>query len=407
MSFWKTLKVAWEGLMMNKARSLLTTLGVIIGVAAVIVMLAVSAGAEAEIADQINALGANLILIMPSFSRGGFARGAMPATLTYNDLAQIEANMTNILGVSAEQNTSQTVATANDTLTDVSIVGTTPGFTAVREYPVAVGRFILDSDNAYAAKVAVLGYDVATEFFGDAQSAIGQKVKIGTAQCIVVGVMSSKGVVGNTDYDSRVYVPITLVFKKFSYARFGSDRLNVVYVSADSRKDMTLVMSELDTVLLKDPGDDRGRAGVQLTTQDSIINAQASTTATFRNLLGWVAAISLVVGGIGIMNIMLVSVSERTREIGLRQALGARPRDVRLQFLLEAFVLSLLGGLAGIIIGVGGSILFNALGTMRTQIVVASVPLSFGAAAAVGIFFGYYPATQAAQLDPIVALRHE
>ncbi len=407
MSFWKTLKVAWEGLLMNKARSLLTTLGVIIGVAAVIVMLAVSAGAEAEIADQINALGANLILIMPSFSRGGFGPGAMPATLTYNDLAQIEANMTNILGVSAEQNTSQNVSTANDTLTDVSIVGTTPGFTAVREYTVAVGRFIIDSDNAYAAKVAVLGYDVATELFGDPQSAIGQSVKIGTAQCTVVGVMSSKGVVGNTDYDSRVYIPITLVFKKFSYARFGSDRLNVVYVSADSRKDMTLVMSELDTVLMRILGTTSAAPGFQLTTQDNIINAQASTTATFRNLLGWVAAISLVVGGIGIMNIMLVSVSERTREIGLRQALGARPRDVRLQFLLEAFMLSLLGGLAGIVVGVGGSILFNALGTMRTQIVVASVPLSFGAAAAVGIFFGYYPATQAAQLDPIVALRHE
>ena len=407
MSFWKTLKVAWEGLMMNKARSLLTTLGVIIGVAAVIVMLAVSAGAEAEIADQINALGANLIMIMPSFTRGGFGPGAMPASLTYDDLAQIEANTTNILGISAEQNTSQDVKAPNGSLSDVSIVGTTSGFTAVREYQVAEGRFIIDSDNAYAAKVAVLGYDVATELFGDPQAAIGQWVKIGTAKCTVVGVMAAKGVVGNTNYDSRVYIPITLVFKKFTWARFGSDRLNVVYVSADSKKDMDIVMAQLDTVLVKILGTTAAAPGFSLTTQDSIINAQASTTETFRNLLGWVAAISLVVGGIWIMNIMLVSVSERTREIGLRQALGARPRDVQLQFLLEAFVLSLLGGLAGIVVGVGGSVLFNALGTMRTEIVVASIPLSFGASAAVGIFFGYYPATQAAQLDPIVALRHE
>jgi len=144
-----------------------------------------------------------------------------------------------------------------------------------------------------------------------------------------------------------------------------------------------------------------------LMTQDSIIDTQSSTTETFRNLLAWVAAVSLVVGGIGIMNIMLVSVSERTREIGLRQALGARPRDVRLQFLLEAIMLSLLGGLAGVIVGIGGSIVFNALGSMRTEIVPLSIPLSFGASAIVGIFFGYYPANQASKLDPIVALRHE
>ncbi|MCU0522927.1 MAG: ABC transporter permease [Anaerolineae bacterium] len=407
MSFLKTLKVAWEGLMMNKARSLLTTLGVIIGVAAVIVMLAVSAGAEAEIADQINALGANLIMIMPSFTRGGFGPGAMPATLVYDDLAEIESRMTNILGVSAEQTTTQDVKAADGSLSDVSIVGTTPGFTAVREYKVAAGRFIIATDNENAAKVAVLGYDVATELFGSAEAAIGQWVKVGDAKCTVVGVMASKGVVGNTDYDSRIYIPITLVFKKFTWARFGGDRLSVVYVSAASKDAMGSVMAELKTVVMKILGTTATAPGFSLTTQESIITAQASTTETFRNLLGWVAAISLVVGGIGIMNIMLVSVSERTREIGLRQALGARPRDVQLQFLLEAFVLSLLGGLAGIAVGVGGSLLFDALGTMRTEIVAASIPLSFGASAAVGIFFGYYPATKAAQLDPIVALRHE
>ncbi len=407
MSFSKTLKVAWEGLMMNKARSLLTTLGVIIGVAAVIVMLAVSAGAEAEIADQINALGANLVMVMPSFTRGGFGAGRMPAMLEYDDLAPIEAQLTHILGISAEQTTTQDVKSDSGSLSDVAIVGTTPGFTAVREYAVAVGRFIIETDNDNAAKVAVLGSDVALELFGNAEAAIGQAVKIGTAKCTVVGVMASKGLVGNTDYDSRIYIPITLVFKKFTWARFGAEQLSVVYVSAESKEAMDDVKAQLSTVVMKALGTTPAAPGFSLTTQDSIIDAQASTTETFRNLLGWVAGISLVVGGIGIMNIMLVSVSERTREIGLRQALGARPRDVQLQFLMEAFMLSLVGGLVGIAAGVGGSVLFNALGTMRTEIVVASIPLSFGASAAVGIFFGYYPATKAARLDPIVALRHE
>ena len=198
-----------------------------------------------------------------------------------------------------------------------------------------------------------------------------------------------------------------MIFKKFTNARFGGDRVRLVYVSAENRETMNDVMTQLSELIMQILDTDAMSPGFQLMTQDSIIDAQASTTETFRNLLAWVAAVSLVVGGIGIMNIMLVSVTERTREIGLRQALGARPRDVQLQFLFEAVVLSMIGGLVGVIVGVGGSYLFNELGTMRTEIVTASVPLAFGAAAAVGIFFGYYPATKAAQLDPIVALRRE
>jgi len=213
--------------------------------------------------------------------------------------------------------------------------------------------------------------------------------------------------VGNTDYDSRVYVPLTVVFKKFTHARFGGDTIRMIYVSAESRGVMDDVMSQVSTLLIRRHDVDPAAPDFNVITQDSIINAQASTTATFRNLLAWVAAISLVVGGIGIMNIMLVSVTERTREIGLRQALGARPRDVRLQFLLEAVMLSLIGGIVGVLVGVGVSYAFNELGTMRTELVIASIPLAFGSAAAVGVFFGYYPATKAAQLDPIEALRRE
>jgi len=407
MSLWRTFKVAWEGLTLNKVRSFLTTLGVIIGVGAVIVMMAVSAGAEAEIADQINALGANLIMVMPSMSRGGFGAGSgPPPSLAYDDLAAIEERVTGINGISADQNSTQDVKGGNTTLEDISIIGTTADFTAVREYTVAQGRFLTDEDNDRTNKVAVLGYDIAQELFGDT-SPVGQSVKIDTTRFTVVGVMAQKGVVGNTDYDSQVYIPITVVFKKFTNQRFGGDRLRVVYVSAESKETMDSVMTQLSKVIMQVLDTTPESPGFALTTQDSIIDAQASTTEAFRNLLGWVAGISLVVGGIGIMNIMLVSVTERTREIGLRQALGARPRDVRLQFLLEAVMLSLIGGLVGVLAGVGGSYLFNELGTMRTELVPASVPLAFGAAAAIGIFFGYYPATQAAQLDPIVALRRE
>ncbi len=408
MSLSQTFRVAWEGLTLNKGRSILTALGVIIGVAAVIVMLAVSAGAEAEIADQINALGANLIMIMPSFSQGGFGGGAQPS-LEYEDIAAIAQNVSGINGVSAEQTTTQIVKAGSTTLEDISIVGTTAGFPDVREYAVATGRFVTDNDNGQETKAAVLGYDIAQELFGDVSAAVGQSIKIGStasgATFTVVGVMAEKGVVGNTDYDSRVYIPITVVFSKFVNERFGGDSVRTIYVSAESQETMDSVMSQVTDLLVERHGVDPTQPDFSITTQDSIIDTQASTTEAFRDLLGWVAGVSLVVGGIGIMNIMLVNVTERTREIGLRQALGARSRDVQMQFLLEAIILSLAGGLIGVLCGVGGSYLFDALGTMNTVLVSKSIPLAFAAAAVVGIFFGYYPATQAAQLEPIVALR--
>ena len=410
----RTLKVAWEGLTLNKVRSLLTTLGIIIGVAAVILMLAISAGAEAEIADQINALGANLIMVMRSFSRAGPGAGGTDSSLSYDDVEAIAQNVTGINGVTAEQGTTQDVRASSTgiTLEGVSIVGVTADFPAVREYDVAIGRFLTTEENDREAKVAVLGYGIAQELFGDpstgsGQNPIGQKVKIGSSSFTVVGVMAEQGVVGNTDYDARVYIPITVVFEKYTNSRFNSDNVRLIYVSAESQEAMDSVIIQVTDLLVETHDVDPIQPDFSVMTQSSIIDAQASTTEAFRDLLGWVAAVSLIVGGIGIMNIMLVSVTERTQEIGLRQALGARPSDVRLQFLLEAIVLSLAGGLIGVLVGVGGSYLSNVLETMRTELVPVSVPLAFIAAAAVGIFFGYYPATKAAQLDPIEALRHE
>ncbi len=408
MSFLRTFKLAWEGLALNKARSFLTTLGVIIGVAAVIVMLAVSAGAEAEIADQINTLGTNLIMVSPVFSRGGFGPQARSSgvSLTYDDIEAISQNVTGINGVSADQQTSQEIKFGDTLLTGVPVVGTTAGFPQVRELEVAMGRFLTDEDNQRVKKVVVLGADVATELFGET-SPLGQKVTIGTKHFTVVGVMKVKGVLGSTDFDGQVYVPLTVVFKVFMPSRFGGTNIRMLYVSAEDRGQLDKVIDQVISLLNKRHDVDPTTTAFQTMTQDSIIEAASSTTESFRNLLAWVAAVSLVVGGIGIMNIMLVSVTERTREIGLRQAMGARPADVRRQFLLEAVTLSLLGGLIGVLLGVGGSYLFGALGSMRTQLVPASIPLAFGAAAFVGVFFGYYPATKAAQLDPIEALRRE
>ncbi len=409
MSLWRTIKMAWEGLTLNKARSFLTTLGVIIGVAAVIVMLAVSAGAEAEIADQINALGANLIMVMRARLPGSFSRGGGGSTLVYEDVEAIAANVSGINGVSAEQGTTQDVKapSAGVTLEGISIMGVTPDFPAVREYEVEVGSFFADEENDRKSKVAVLGYGIAQDLFGE-MSPLGQQIKIGSTNFAVIGVMEEKGMVGNTDFDGQAYIPITVVFQKFSTgSKLGGDSVRVIYVSAESQEMMDSVIVQVTDLLIERHDVDPMQPDFMLMTQNTIIEAQTSATEAFRNLLAWVAGVSLLVGGIGIMNIMLVSVTERTREIGLRQALGARPRDVQLQFLLEAIALSLAGGLIGVFTGVGGSYLFDALGTMRTELVPASIPLAFAAAAIVGIFFGYYPATKAAQLDPIEALRRE
>jgi putative ABC transport system permease protein len=402
MKFSTILKVAWEGLTINKVRSILTTLGVIIGVGAVIIMLSVSAGAEAAIAEQINALGANLVIVSPT---RGIPRASQ--NLALSDAYAIQENVTNIIGVSAEQQSGlQTIKANGSSLESISLIGTTADFPEVRDYPLLEGRYFTTQEDDRKAKVAVLGAGIAADLFGQT-TAVGQTLTIGSTRLTVIGVMAPKGIVGDTDYDGRVYLPINLVLDKFSPSgRMAADRVRTIYVMAESADELPGVISQINSLLVTRHDVDPASPGFTIQTQQDIISTQEATTAAFRDLLAWVAGISLLVGGIGIMNIMLVSVTERTREIGLRQALGARPADVLLQFLLEAVILSLVGGLVGVVAGIGGSYLFG-LGSMRTELVPASIPLAFGAAAAVGIFFGFYPARQAAQLDPIEALRRE
>ncbi len=404
-------RISWEALTKNKIRSILTTLGIIIGVAAVIMVISISAGTEATISDQITSLGSDLIFITPNFTRGGpqiFTENSKGG-LIYSDAAAIDQQVPGVLGVTVEQGSTQTVKANGVTLDSIAILGTTTDFPAVRGMTIASGNFFTQTSLDTKQGVAILGSGLAQQLFGNSDP-IDQYVTIGGNQLVVIGVFAPRGSVGGTDYDARLYLPITVVFQKFTpseFARFIGDRVRLIYVKVDPTQTLSDVILQIQLVLYKRHNVTAANPDFSITTQQDIISTQESTTAAFRSLLAWVAGVSLLVGGIGIMNIMLVSVTERTREIGIRQSVGATTDDIRIQFLAEALLLSIVGGALGAIVGIGGSVLFGSVSGLRTVIVPSSIFLAFGSAAFIGIFFGYYPANRAAQLDPIDALRYE
>ena len=408
MKLSEAARIAWEAILKNKIRSFLTMLGIIIGVAAVIIMVGISAGTEATIQEQITSLGSNLIFVQGSMKRGGPGQ-APTGGLVFDDAAAIQDGVSGVTSVVVEQNSSESVKFGDVTLESISILGTTSGFISVRDMDIGDGRYFTDKEIDRKQKMVVLGFSIAQELFGE-DDPINQVITVGTTKMTVIGVMAEKGLVGTTDYDSYVFMPITVVFQKFTpsmFARIMGDSIRMIYVEVDPEQNIDDIITQVELLLVKRHDLTLDTADFTVTTQQDIISTQESTTAAFRSLLAWVAGVSLIVGGIGIMNIMLVSVTERTREIGIRQAVGATPNDIRMQFLAEALMLSIIGGLIGIVVGVGGSYIFGSLSDMRTVVQPGSVILAFSSAAIVGAFFGYYPANQAAKLDPIDALRYE
>ncbi len=409
MAVGEILRVAWESITRNALRSLLTMLGIIIGVASVIIMISISAGTEAAIEEQITSLGSNLVYIMGGFSRSGPGLGSQAGGLVYDDTFAIAEKVSGVAGVVVEQNSTALVKVGNVSIDSVEIVGTTPDYPSVRDMVVASGRFISQLELDREVKVAVLGSSLAEELFGE-DDPINQTITAGDVKLTVVGVMAERGLVGGEDYDSRLIVPITVVFQKFApsqFARFMGDRVRMIVVEIAEGANMDDTILQIELLLARRHDVSLDEPDFMISTQQDIISTQEATTEAFRTLLAWVAGVSLIVGGIGIMNIMLVSVTERTREVGLRQSVGATPNDIRWQFLTEALLLSLFGGAIGAVAGVGGAWMFGVLGDMRTVVVPLSILLAFSSAAAVGVFFGFYPANRAAQLDPIEALRYE
>ena len=404
------LRIAWEALFKNKVRSLLTMLGIVIGVAAVIVMISISAGTEATIRDQITGLGSNLLYVRQSFSQGG-ARGLGQNSngLVYEDAWAVADQITGVQGVVVEMDSSETIKYNTVTLDSITIQGTSPDFPSVRDITVASGHFFTMTDLDRKNKVAVIGYDLAEQLFGDADP-VGETITVGTTKLRVIGVMAEKGTVGNVDFDSQLFIPITVVFQKFTpstFARIVGDNVRQIVVEVKEDASLEEVQQKILLLLAKRHDVSVSDEKYSISSQQDIIATQESTTSAFRSLLSWVAGVSLLVGGIGIMNIMMVSVTERTREIGIRQSIGATPNDIRLQFLSEALLLSLFGGLIGVLLGISGAMIYGSVSSLRTVIVPSSIILAFSSSAAVGIFFGFFPANQAANLDPIEALRYE
>jgi putative ABC transport system permease protein len=406
------LRISWEAIGRNKIRSILTMLGIIIGVAAVIIMVAISAGTEATIQENITGLGSNLIFVTSNFSRNGPPNMANPGDssgLVFDDATAIEEGVVGVTAVVVEQTSTQTVKVGKTSLEDIALQGTTEGFPAVRDMKMSAGRYFNQKEVDQKTKVAVLGSSLAAELFGD-ENPIGQVATVGSTKLTVIGVLAKKGTVGEVDYDSRLYTPITVIFDRFvdsPFARIRGDQVRMIYVKVTDAKTIDNIILQIKLLLAKRHDTTLDNLDVTITTQQDVITAQGSTTAAFRSLLAWVAGVSLLVGGIGIMNIMLVSVTERTREIGIRQAVGAAPADILLQFLTEALLLSMVGGILGMLTGFAGSWTFSKVSDMRTVVQPASILLAFGSAAVVGVFFGFYPAHKAAQLEPIEALRYE
>jgi putative ABC transport system permease protein len=402
----ETIRVALGALRANKLRSLLTMLGIVIGVAAVIAVVALGNGAQKAVNDRIAALGTTLLTVNPGqVQQGGVRTGGGGARLTVDDAKALVDRGQKIAAVQPEMQGQLQVSYLNKN-TNTSIVGVTANYPVVRKFEMQTGRFFTNTEDLSRQRVAVLGPAVVDNLGLQAPEAVvGEAIRIRGIQFTVVGVFKSKGQTnGFNNPDDQILIPITT-------ARFrvlGSNRIRSISVLAPTEDDIPETMADIEKILRREhklrPGKDDD---FQIRNQADFLNTLGETTQVFSLLLAGIAAVSLLVGGIGIMNIMLVSVTERTREIGIRKALGATKLNILFQFLIEAVVLCLMGGALGIIVGAGGAVLFHRLAGWNTDVGASSVVIAFLFSAFVGIVFGVYPARRAAGLDPIVALRYE
>jgi putative ABC transport system permease protein len=425
MRFFITLKMALRALRRNTMRSVLTGLGIIIGVAAVIAMVSIGNGAKAQVQAAIASLGDNLVLVGPgNQGQGGGVRSGFggATTLTPADseaiVASFQSSKTNadnsVIAVSPYV-VARGQILANGLNWNTQIYGVAPDFPIIRSWRVASGVFFEDPEVAASAKVAVVGKTIIENLFPDmdANSVIGQSIRIfgqgggggggggsGGTPFRIIGVMASKGFTSSQDQDDVIFIPYTSHMKRISRRTY----LSTIYVQAKNEDTVAKVKTDVNDLLTQ-----RHNGTIDFTVQDQadITAARTASTDAMTYLLGAIAGVSLLVGGIGIMNIMLVSVTERTREIGIRMALGAHGSDVLTQFLIEAIALSSLGGLVGVALGIGGSILLGDYKGWPVEPSTSAMVIAVGFSAAVGVFFGYYPARKAAQLDPIEALRYE
>ncbi len=400
----ETIAVAFQSIRANKLRTALTMLGVIIGVAAVIAMVALGTGAQRAVEERIAALGANLLTVFPGQSfRMGVASNVR-VSLTTDDADAVRRDAPLIQAVVPEMQSSLQVKYVNKNI-NANIVGTTANYTTVRNYTVPYGRMFSQGDDESRQRYAVLGYDVPEMLGGNPAAMMGQTILIRGIPFEIIGVLSRKGSAGSfQNPDEQILIPLQTA----RYRIFGSDRLRSMTVQIKEGVPLEQGMVDMERVLRREhkirPGADND---FQVRNQQDILSTQQQATQVFTALLASIAGVSLLVGGIGIMNIMLVSVTERTREIGIRKALGATRINIMSQFLIEAMVLSFTGGALGIALGSGAAFTLSKLAGWNTFISPTAIGVAFVFSAAVGLFFGILPARRAASLDPIVALRYE
>jgi len=405
MRYFVILKVAFRALRRNKLRTALTMLGIIIGVGAVIAMVGIGNGAKAQVQARIAALGQNVIMVFSgSVNRGGVFTGFGGAgTLTVEDALAMEKEVPGVSAVSPEVRSGAQIMAGNNNWS-TSVMGEGVGYLTIRQWDLEDGAMFTDADVRAAAKVCVLGKTTADKLFPE-DDPVGKTIRIKNVPMKVLGVLKAKGAsMFGSDQDDTILVPYTTGMKRFA----GVTTLRSINVQAATAEQMTEVQNGIAELLRQrhriQPGRDDD---FLMRNQQEIAEAMSATTEVMTALLAAIASVSLLVGGIGIMNIMLVSVTERTREIGIRMAVGARGRDILLQFLIEAVALSSTGGVLGILSGVGGAKLITMIKNWPTLVSPQSIIIAFAFSAAVGVFFGFYPARKASQLDPIDALRYE